>query len=329
MTPRPALAATIAASLLVLCATGALAAGSPQLAGYAPDKTSPPTLAVGAPTTTVPPAPTTAAAPATTSTTPVDAGPPIGDVVDAGDAKPAAVLRRLPRRRARRPSSMVGHGVPTALRGTVRTAGRRDLRRLPGTHRADPRLRLPGQHELPGGQRLRRVLLPRRRLHGVRRRRARGHLRTRRAVQPVGRRHRPGPRVRPRRPVPHRRPRSRRGDDLHRAAGRLLLRGLGRPRLGGPGCRVDVRRRRRPHRPDRPRRRRRPDRHRASSSRADMAPPSTASARSRSGSTAASTVASGLLDKPLPLLPNEFDPRTDDAQTNGNARVRVGRRARS
>ena len=89
MTPRPALAATIAASLLVLCATGALAAGSPQIAGYAPDKTSPPTLAVGAPTTTVPPAPTTAAAPATTSTTPVDAGPPIGDVVDAGDAKPA------------------------------------------------------------------------------------------------------------------------------------------------------------------------------------------------------------------------------------------------
>ena len=59
------------------------------------------------------------------------------------------------------------------------------------------------------------------------------HLRARRAVQPVGRRRRPGPRVRPRRPVPRRRPRSRRADDLHRAAGRLLLRGLGAPGVGG------------------------------------------------------------------------------------------------
>ncbi len=53
MTPRPALAVTIAASMLVLGTTGALAAGSPQLAGHAPDKTSPTTTPV-APTTTVP-----------------------------------------------------------------------------------------------------------------------------------------------------------------------------------------------------------------------------------------------------------------------------------
>ena len=93
MTPRPALAATIAASVLVLGATGALAAGSPQLAGRAPDKTSPTTAPVVASPTTVP-VPTTSAAPAptttaaTTSTSVVPPGPPIGEVVDAGDAKP-------------------------------------------------------------------------------------------------------------------------------------------------------------------------------------------------------------------------------------------------
>ena len=98
MTPRPALAATIAASLLVLGATGALAAGSPQVAGHAPDKTSPTTIAVGAPTTAAPTPATTstiaatttsAAATTTTTTTPVTGGPPIGEVVDGGEAKPA------------------------------------------------------------------------------------------------------------------------------------------------------------------------------------------------------------------------------------------------
>ncbi len=89
MTPRPALAATIAASLLVLGATGALAAGSPQLSGHAPDKTSPTTAPVGAPTATVavPPAPPTTAT-TTTTTAAVTQGPPIGEVVDVGNAKP-------------------------------------------------------------------------------------------------------------------------------------------------------------------------------------------------------------------------------------------------
>ncbi len=92
MTPRPALAAAIAASMLVLGATGALAAGSPQLAGRAPEKTSPTTAPVAASTTTVPlpptssgPIPTTTNS--TTTTSAAAPGPPIGDVVDAGDAK--------------------------------------------------------------------------------------------------------------------------------------------------------------------------------------------------------------------------------------------------
>jgi predicted metalloprotease len=98
MTPRPALAATIAASLLVLGTTGALAAGSPQLAGHAPDKTSPttaPVISAGstvpAPTTSAPPTPTgptTTEAPTSTAGT-LDTGPPIGEVVSAGDAKAA------------------------------------------------------------------------------------------------------------------------------------------------------------------------------------------------------------------------------------------------
>jgi predicted metalloprotease len=92
MTSRPVLAATIAASVLVLGATGTLAAGSPQVAGRSPDKTSPTTVPVVGPTTTVP-LPTTSAPPppttsTTTSTTVTPAGPPIGEVVDAGDAKP-------------------------------------------------------------------------------------------------------------------------------------------------------------------------------------------------------------------------------------------------
>jgi predicted metalloprotease len=91
MSSRPALAATIAASVLVLCATGALAASSPQVAGRAPDKTSP-TTAVTAPPTTAPP-PSTVPAPTTTAPPPstggvVGIGPAIGEVVDVGDAKP-------------------------------------------------------------------------------------------------------------------------------------------------------------------------------------------------------------------------------------------------
>ena len=89
MTPRPALAATIAASLLVLGATGALAAGSPQLNERAPDKTSPTTTPIVAPTTTLTPPPTAPpTAPSTTSTTLALANAPlIGDVVDGGDVK--------------------------------------------------------------------------------------------------------------------------------------------------------------------------------------------------------------------------------------------------
>jgi predicted metalloprotease len=89
MTPRPALAATIAASMLVLGTTGALAAGSPQLSERAPDKTSPTTVPVVAPTTTGP-AQTTSAPPTTSATTStaVASGPPIGEVVNIGDAKP-------------------------------------------------------------------------------------------------------------------------------------------------------------------------------------------------------------------------------------------------
>jgi predicted metalloprotease len=102
MSSRPALAATIAASVVVLGATGALAASSPQLAGRAPEKPTP-TVAAPAPPTTVPPttvtpttalptvslAPTTSpttAAPTTTSAPP-SGGAPISDVVDVGNAK--------------------------------------------------------------------------------------------------------------------------------------------------------------------------------------------------------------------------------------------------
>src|SRR5262245_26654274 len=103
MTSRPALAATIAASVLVLCATGALAASSPQLAGRPPDKTSPPTAVAALPTTVWPGSTTTTPATSTTSaatstappTTSVPStggvtgnGPAIGEVVDVGDAKP-------------------------------------------------------------------------------------------------------------------------------------------------------------------------------------------------------------------------------------------------
>ena len=89
MTPRPALAATIAASLLVLGATGALAAGSPQLSGHAPDKTSPTTAPVGAPTTTVAAAARSADdGDDNHDDRAVAQGPPIGDVVDVGNAKP-------------------------------------------------------------------------------------------------------------------------------------------------------------------------------------------------------------------------------------------------
>ena len=90
MTPRPALAATIAASMLVLGATGALAAGSPQLTERAPDKTSPTTVPVVAPATTVA-APTTSAAPTSTvapTSTTIASGQSIGEVVNIGDAKP-------------------------------------------------------------------------------------------------------------------------------------------------------------------------------------------------------------------------------------------------
>jgi predicted metalloprotease len=86
MTSRPALAVTIAASVLVLCATGALAASSPQLAGRPPDKTSPTTAVTIPPPTTVP-SPTTTAAPPSTGGV-VGIGPAIGEVVDVGDAKP-------------------------------------------------------------------------------------------------------------------------------------------------------------------------------------------------------------------------------------------------
>jgi predicted metalloprotease len=95
MSRRPVLAVTIAASALVLGATGALAAKSPQLAGYGPDKTSPTTAPNIAPTTTAPnvaPTPTSPQpVPPTSTTTPpstggVDgSGPDISEVVNTGN----------------------------------------------------------------------------------------------------------------------------------------------------------------------------------------------------------------------------------------------------
>ena len=211
MTPRPALAATIAASMLVLGATGALAAGSPQLTGRAPDKTSPTTAPVVAPTTTVP-APTTSAAPTTTSAHDLHDGrrPDRRSARSSTSATPsrsASTTRTSPTALADIQAWWAQefprlYGEPfTPLAGGIFAA-------YPERTLPDPRMRVPRQHELPGGQRLRGVLLPRRRLHGLRRRRARRHLRARRAVQPVGGRRRDGPRVRPRRAVPHRAPSS-------------------------------------------------------------------------------------------------------------------------
>jgi predicted metalloprotease len=93
---KPARAASIAASVLVLGATGALAVDSPQVAGDRGDKTVPSTAVIDAPTTALPtpsvasaptttvPAPTTTAAAPTTTV----AGPPVDQVIDVGDAKP-------------------------------------------------------------------------------------------------------------------------------------------------------------------------------------------------------------------------------------------------
>ena len=100
MTPRPALAATIAASLLVLGATGALAAGSPQLTGRAPDKTSPTTAPLVAPTTTVP--------------TPTTSGPaPDAPPDDLDDARPRH--RPADRRRCRRRRHQAVSGSTTPI----------------------------------------------------------------------------------------------------------------------------------------------------------------------------------------------------------------------
>ena len=139
MTPRPALAATIAASLLVLGATGALAAGSPQLSGRAPDKTSPTTAPVGAPTTTVP---VPSAPPTTATTTTTDA---------------------TPSRRARRSatSSTVGNAKPPRFYDAYLAAGLADIQawwatefpRLYGepfdTTRGWDLRRLPRAHDAP------------------------------------------------------------------------------------------------------------------------------------------------------------------------------------
>ena len=187
MTPRPALAATIAASLIVLGATGALAAGSPQLSDHAPDKTSPTTAPIVAPTTTLastlPPVPTApSTAPSTTSTTlALDNAPLIGDVVDGGDVKPsrfydvylAAGLADIQSWWATEFPRLYGEPF-TPLKGGIFAAYPERTAPIPGCG-------FPGRHELSGSQRLRGVLLPRRRLHGVRRRRARSDLRTRRA----------------------------------------------------------------------------------------------------------------------------------------------------
>lgn len=98
MTPRSGLVAVVAAGSLLLGATGALSAGAAE-PGAAPDKTSPPTVPVDAttgpppgPPTTNPPGPPTSTGPTTTGlpvTTAVP-GPPVAlsSVVDVGDAKP-------------------------------------------------------------------------------------------------------------------------------------------------------------------------------------------------------------------------------------------------
>jgi predicted metalloprotease len=94
MSRRPAIVTAIAASALVLVGTGALAANSPQLSGYSPTKTTPapvPTTAVPATTTPlVPPpstaAPSTAAAPTAAPSTaaPSTAAPATGGVDGTG-----------------------------------------------------------------------------------------------------------------------------------------------------------------------------------------------------------------------------------------------------
>ena len=168
---------------------------------------------------------------------PAASGPAIGDVVDVGDAKPARDYDCVPRRRARRHPELLDDRVPGTVRRCLPTAVGRHLRRLPGAHEQDPgvrRLRVATTYQEvsdygafycdqgdfmaydDGAQGVLAQLAD--------------------DLRPVGGGRRAGPRVRPRHPGPHRRPRPRRPDRLHRAAGRLLLRGVVGARLARRGA---------------------------------------------------------------------------------------------
>ena len=156
--------------------------------------------------------------------------PPGTSMHRRGRRQAGAGLRRLPRRRLERHPALVVRAVPGDLRRSAGPAARRGVRRLSRAHRPDPRVRPERRDDVRGDHRVRRVLLPRRRLHRLRRRRGRGPLLTRRRVRTDDPRRGDGPRVRPRDPGPRRRARPQRGHDRHRAAGGLLRRGVGRSR---------------------------------------------------------------------------------------------------
>ncbi len=310
MTPRPALAATIAASLLVLGATGALAAGSPQLNERAPDKTSPTTTPIVAPATTPTAPPPTPHRPPRRRPRRRSPSPTSRDRRRRRRRRRQAValLRRLPRRRPRRHPVVVGQRVPAPVRRAVHPARGRDLRRLPRAHDADPRLRRPGNTSYqdvvdygafycPDGD----FMAYDDGEHG-------SDLRARRGVRAVDRRRRDGPRVRPRHPGPHRRARPRRRRRSTPNSRPTASPGPGRdgPGTARPGLSfadadirtglialVDGRATRSA---------------RACSSPAATARRSTASGRSRRASSAASTRASASSTTRCRLLPNEFDP---------------------
>ena len=154
---------------------------------------------------------------------------PGAELLDLGDAKQPRAYDDLIRADARRPRAVVGRGVPRSLRRAVRALDRSRLRRLSRARRRDPRLRAGRGDDVRGDQPVRRLLLRAGRLHGLRRRSRRHPRHALRRVRPDDPRRRLRPRVRPRHPVARRRVRARPADHHHRAAGRLLRRGVGRP----------------------------------------------------------------------------------------------------
>ncbi len=152
--------------------------------------------------------------------------------VDVGDhqlrrQQGGPAVRRVPHGSIQRHRRLLESAVPRCLRQRLHAAGRGHLCRLPRPNRADPRVRYP-TNGVPR-RRGQRLLLRRRRLHGLRR----CHLvaTAGRSARAVCRRRRAGPRVRSCRAVPSQRVPA--ADDPQRAAGRLLRRRLGGARFAG------------------------------------------------------------------------------------------------